>query len=241
MKRNKVLRTAAILLALVLISTCAMTGTLAKYVKAFDDASATLVRAGKFGVTMTDFVVDMNAVAYDFQSGYRSAGTDLIIVPGLAVKVVGTFSVTNASEVDVEIQIPAGAADLITPKNFTGANLEYALDNAGAAGTFTDDPTTFTLTDLLGVTTSTVVIPANTTAAQDYTVTLWIKWIPDGEDFMKANPAYDPDGPSDPDLNPVQIPREATDPDDTDTTIGLVGTDIIEFTMPLVAVQVLPY
>ena len=112
MKRNKALRIAAILLSLVLISTCAMTGTLAKYATKFENLGSDVIRAGIFKVTgpadateieLTATLLDGDMGAEDEAESY---GGDLgIIVPGSVVQLSAEFKVVNLSEVTVEIAI----------------------------------------------------------------------------------------------------------------------------------------
>jgi len=146
MKKNKALRIATALLVAVLVTTCGMTGALAKYVDSFTITSST-VRAGLFKVTgpastYTTFDVQLldgnktnetNAQAYS-----ALAANDNIIVPGSMVKVNG-FKIVNLSEVDVDVTITG-----LTVTGFTGA-LRYSLN--GTSG-WTASPPAFT--DLFG-------------------------------------------------------------------------------------------
>ena len=115
MKKNKALRIAVALLVVVLVTTCGMTGALAKYVDAFTIDSST-VRAGLFKVTgpastYTTFEVAIydgdlgpEAEALGYTGLYSGSNNDEIIVPGSAVKVNG-FKVVNLSEVDVTVSV----------------------------------------------------------------------------------------------------------------------------------------
>jgi len=126
MKRNKFQRAAAIILALVLVTTIGMTGTLAKYVSSFDGDTKT-VRAGLFyvvGNTAT-LTFDMwEGDGSDEETNVASYGDDLlpnpspidIIVPGMMLKAraaessggaddVSRATIYNYSEVDVKVAI----------------------------------------------------------------------------------------------------------------------------------------
>jgi len=112
MKRNKALRIAAILLTLVLITTCGMVGTLAKYVDTFPGASK-LVRAGLFHVVgdMTNLTFDIfegdGSGAEGNASAYANTGIDDILVPGMRLQAATGSSATiyNYSEVDVYVEV----------------------------------------------------------------------------------------------------------------------------------------
>jgi len=122
MKKNKALRIAMALLVVVAVTTCGMTGALAKYVDSFTATSNT-VRAGLFRVAGPtsatqvfatelldgDLSPETEAQAYAGLSG--GGNNDQIIVPGSAIRVIG-FSVVNYSEVDVEITFDAAGIDV---------------------------------------------------------------------------------------------------------------------------------
>jgi len=111
MKRNKFLRTAAVLLALVLVTTCGMVGTLAKYVESFNSATKT-VRAGLFYVvgdttdlTFTEF--EGSGSGADAQ--IKAYNDDAILVPGMVLapttSPVSKAVITNYSEVSVKVAV----------------------------------------------------------------------------------------------------------------------------------------
>ena len=116
MKRNKTLRIATILLALVLVSTLAMVGTLARYVDNFDGETRA-VRAGLFRVTTGDITESVNFIRLD---GCATVDSDVhvhaydepdapnpedatIIVPGSVIVVDGYITIQNFSEVTVDV------------------------------------------------------------------------------------------------------------------------------------------
>ena len=113
MKKNKALRIAAALLVVVAITTCGMTGALAKYVDDFPIASKT-ARAGLFYVTgpgSDHIVFDAQLLEADASTpeGHAKAYTGLaandnIIVPGSVLKVNGA-KIVNLSEVDVTVSL----------------------------------------------------------------------------------------------------------------------------------------
>lgn len=124
MKRNKALRIAAIALVMVLITTCGMVGTLAKYTLT-SPASSASVRAGIFKVLIgtkdigETFTINLgtklydggftNAEAFADAKSYNNAGSDNntgndIIVPGTMIALDG-LTITNLSEVGVKISV----------------------------------------------------------------------------------------------------------------------------------------
>jgi len=116
LKRNTPLRIAAVLLALVLITTIGMTGTLAKYVKPFEGIGGTVARAGMFFVACPqDSIVASGTLREGDDSGIEThakkyTATDPLldlelIVPGSLLKLQSDFDIVNYSEVDVEIAI----------------------------------------------------------------------------------------------------------------------------------------
>ena len=149
MKKNKALRIAAALLVVVAITTCGMTGALAKYVDSFIVESAT-VRAGLFQVDgpTSDYVffdatlwegnliaAEDHAQAYD--GLFNGDINQQIIVPGSAIKVKG-FKIVNYSEVDVDISF-AGGID-VAIKGFE--DVEFWFNATGdVSGTATALPT----------------------------------------------------------------------------------------------------
>jgi len=145
MKKNKALRIAAALLVVVAITTCGMTGALAKYVDNFN-VEGTAVRAGLFKVVGPGNAVELIEAATDnflFEgNGVDPEGHALkyanssmnIIVPGSVIKVKG-FPIVNLSEVDVLVKITSLALAI----NGTAAAtmpLYFSAGPTGVAGAF---------------------------------------------------------------------------------------------------------
>jgi hypothetical protein len=139
MKRNKALRIAAILMALVLVSTMGMVGTLARYTTDFDIESRT-VRAGLFRVTgpadLTTAVSftrlqgdgddDENVLAYGAGTSNLGGSTgEDILVPGSIVRVDGPIEIRNLSEVAVRISL-----DSLALAAGSNANVNYVVTPA---------------------------------------------------------------------------------------------------------------
>jgi len=173
MKRNKFLRTAAIVMALVLITTCGMVGTLAKYVEGFTSDTKT-VRAGVFWVkgdttTLTFDAWEGDGLGPDDQIG-KYGTNETILVPGMRLiptkyaAAVPSVSpeveasravIENLSEVAVRVQVTgATISDGWDGLLFSidGSTWEPLGDNV-TAGTFIYriTRTTFDLNDLFSI------------------------------------------------------------------------------------------
>lgn len=111
MKKNYVMRFAAVLLVLVLLSTCVVSGTFAKYVTK-DDATDT-ARVAKWGVTVA--VEASEAAVLDTNGG--AAETEIITNTGelLAPGTKGTFAtVTVDGEPEVAVSVTHVATVTLT-------------------------------------------------------------------------------------------------------------------------------
>jgi len=121
MKKNKALRTAIALLIIVVVSTCGMTGALAKYITGFE-GEASIARAGLFLVKIDQdgekikFKADPTVTLYEEiatigtltpeGNATKYAGSSLdIIVPGSILRLTAQFDVVNYSEVDVYVSV----------------------------------------------------------------------------------------------------------------------------------------
>jgi len=210
MKRNKVLRIAIVLLALVLVSTLGMTGTLARYVAEFDGASAT-VRAGLFRVTVDDTTpAALSPVLYRFNDDGTVAPTlaassngDNIIVPGTLFKADSAFTVYNDSEVavDIGLALPANPETFLSGFTTTAgaAALQFSFNEGGAWHTIAElgaAPGGFDLGAAL-LPTPIVLAPG---ASDDLDISVWVRWV------FSVNAAAD---------------------EDIDTVIGLRAADAI--------------
>lgn len=119
-KKNWTLRAAVLMFALVLITSCFVGGTFAKYVTS--DSGSAVARVAKFGVAVsvgsdtmfntkyaikdpaTD--VESNAIAYSVASANN---TDKLVAPGTSETGTLTFSVTGAPEVAVNVKLALAA------------------------------------------------------------------------------------------------------------------------------------
>ena len=137
MKKNTMMRVASTLLVAVLLTTCAISGTFAKYVTTADVADT--ARVAKWGVTVTatgslfetkydndgEIEKDKNGdvIAYTVVS----SGTDDVVAPGTAKADGLTFSITGTPEVAVNIDFNiSNVKDVLLP---AGTYLDYTTGN----------------------------------------------------------------------------------------------------------------
>ncbi len=137
MKKNNMMRLASVLLVLVLLTTCAISGTFAKYVTSAsvaDDA-----RVAKWGVAVTatgslyeteyenDGVVEKDLAGNDIAMTVVSSGTDDVVAPGTAKTDGLTFTITGTPEVAVNVSFNiSNVKDVILP---VGEYNDYTTGN----------------------------------------------------------------------------------------------------------------
>lgn len=123
MKKNKMMRIASVLLVAVILTTCAISGTFAKYVTSgsINDSA----RVAKWGVTIgaegTLFSTTYKDSPVAYQEGetgrditvqaLTSANTD-VVAPGTKNEDGMTFTLTGTPEVDTEIKIAVTSKDI---------------------------------------------------------------------------------------------------------------------------------
>ena len=124
MKKNKMMRIASVLLVAVLLSTCAISGTFAKYVtEVSSDDSA---RIAKWG---------FNTASISFESLFAdsytnvASGTDemAIIAPGTEGEVSFKFVCTGTPEVDYTFKVDAKTNSSCDSAIVTDTNIQWAL------------------------------------------------------------------------------------------------------------------
>ncbi len=116
MKKNKMMRIASVLLVAALISTCAISGTFAKYVTSGEAADT--ARVAKFGVTVTGSS-DLFAKSYaaDDESYTLSANSvvssndDKVVAPGTTGELTN-FDIKGQPEVAVRVSYTVDSIDL---------------------------------------------------------------------------------------------------------------------------------
>ena len=113
MKKNMMMRLASVLLIAVLMSTCAISGTFAKYVTS--EQGSDTARVAKFGVTVeadsfgmfkTDYKTDSKTATFTGDYSVSSSDGDKLLAPGTS----GSFAdiaITGTPEVAVDVAIAA--------------------------------------------------------------------------------------------------------------------------------------
>ncbi len=130
MKKNKMMRFASALLVLTLLSTCAISGTFAKYVTT--DSSADTARVAKFGVEIkaadnsnfdTEYTTDDDG--YEGTLSVQSSDTNKVVAPGTSSTPTSgnseesgalTFTIKGTPEVATKVDIDMTVnSDIVVP------------------------------------------------------------------------------------------------------------------------------
>ena len=129
MKKNKMMRIASVLLVAVLLSTCAISGTFAKYTTTF--TSSDTAKIATWDITVEDgdettktFTFDILETIFDADTGDDAGATDNdVFAKRLAPGTKGSFTitVTNNSEVNATYAASLSYADNL-PITFTVTN-----------------------------------------------------------------------------------------------------------------------
>ena len=140
-KKNRVLRLMCIVLLFTLISTCMMTGTLAKYVTV--GSGSDTARVAKWGVlvdaaTSASGLFSTTYATHDSDYGGAlsviSSSTDKVVAPGTNGSITG-FSITGTPEVACRITVDVDASSVLTGWTLaSGAAYEpivWTLSNGG--------------------------------------------------------------------------------------------------------------
>ena len=140
LKNNRTMRAAVLLLALVLITSCFVGGTFAKYVTS--GTGGDQARVAKFGVTVaaTDNSMFKTKYATDDQqantagisASVESTTKDNLVAPGTKADDAFIFSITGKPEVAVNVKIAIGAQMDV----YLGAGTYPDLTTAAADDTF---------------------------------------------------------------------------------------------------------
>ena len=129
MKKNAMLKIAAILMVAVLLTTCAISSTFAKYTT--NGSYADNARVAKFGVTVTAGLEDLFAAeykdgqqndvdgAYDITvDGSTTSINDKLVAPGTKKSITSAITVSGTPEVAVSVSTTA----VLTLENWKDAN-----------------------------------------------------------------------------------------------------------------------
>ena len=131
------MRVASALLVAVLLSTCAISGTFAKYVTTADVSDT--ARVAKWGVSVTaagslfetkyanDGTIEKDKAGDDIAFTVVSSGSDDVVAPGTAKENGLAFSITGTPEVAVNIDFNiTNVKDVVLPQ---GTYLDYTTGN----------------------------------------------------------------------------------------------------------------
>lgn len=149
MKKNKLMRLASGLMVAVLLTTCAISGTFAKYTSSATGTATATVAKWDVKVNDSAFADNMTFSLFDSSANYDEAGNDVsdgLIAPGT----LGDFSikVTNASEVTASyvltLSLPAGTT---LPVKFYSDSARTTELDTDADGNFVTDATTVAIGD----------------------------------------------------------------------------------------------
>ena len=126
MKTNTMMRVASVLLVAVLLSTCAIAGTYAKYVSSSTGTDSARVAKWDFTIDGTDitlsdsFTFDLFTTAYDENAVDKDGnGSEVVIAPGTQGN--ATVTLTNNSEVAATYAVDFTA-------NENGVPLQWSVD-----------------------------------------------------------------------------------------------------------------
>ena len=104
MKKNYMMRLAAVLLVLVLLSTCVISGTFAKYVT--DGSASDEARVAQFGVVVSGAGNEMFAAEYDETGEVTVRANVDVVAPGTQGQ-LADFTITGTPEVKVAVNYTA--------------------------------------------------------------------------------------------------------------------------------------
>lgn len=140
MKTNKIMRVASVLLVAVLLTTCAISSTFAKYTTTVSSSDSARVAKWGFGTSSINFE-NLFAASYDDVK----AGTDemAIIAPGTAGTVAFVFEnsgadATAAPEVGYNFTVSVGTSAIAADIE-NNANIQFALTTTADAATIADN------------------------------------------------------------------------------------------------------
>lgn len=227
MKKNIMLRLSAVLLVAVLLTTCVISGTWAKYTTS--DSADDSANVAKWGVTVT--VTGDEAFGEKYDDNISGTGTKVVsaasgtnvLAPGTkgnlgSVTIAGTPEVMVTVVVGLDVTLTGWEADgsyYCPLKVSAGDTTLYGLDydSAAAFETAIEDLVAYTLIAAdADANTDGYQVAANTNLA--YTVALEWEW-----DFESEDPDLAPDA------TPEQIADSKVEMDAKDTALGNAAAD----------------
>jgi len=137
MKKNNMMRLASVLLVLVLLTTCAISGTFAKYTSEATGTDAARVAYWGFGKTATVAITDLFLQAYngDGDLSVNSENGEDLIAPGttnnkdFSFAWVGNTDATIADGPEVAYEFVVDVQSVCDPLILANDNIEWYLDN----------------------------------------------------------------------------------------------------------------
>ena len=106
MKKNAMLKIAAVVLVAVLLTTCAISSTFAKYVSNAT-AETNTARVAKWGVVVTMTSEDLELFKNDPDSGVKGSSDAIVVAPGTAGEIDLGANITGSPEVSGEVIVSA--------------------------------------------------------------------------------------------------------------------------------------
>lgn len=132
MKKNKMMRIASVLLVAVLMTTCAISGTFAKYVTA--SSASDSARVAYWGFNGTTFAID-NLFSATYTNVASNDSKD-VIAPGTSGSATFSFKPQNATAPEVAYKITVSTTGSTCADDIAAnENIQWKLDN-GTWGTF---------------------------------------------------------------------------------------------------------
>lgn len=132
MKKNAMLKIAAVLLVAVLLTTCAISSTFAKYTST-DSSSEASARVAKWGLVVDATLKDGFGKSYvDGNKIVSSAGTDNVVAPGTNGKITLAATYSGSPEVSYSVVCDATVNTGSVPIVFTYDGQEYNASQIAA-------------------------------------------------------------------------------------------------------------
>ena len=167
MKKNTMMRVASVLLVAVLLSTCAISGTFAKYVTSAESEDS--ARVAKWGVTVTASTGATFAKVYNDEAGNAVVSAqDKVVAPGTnsdEVEGTVTFNISGQPEVATKIEIDIVEANTKEIKLAAGTYADPTNEDADFTLASDYYPVKFTLTKQVANEQPTTIVDGGTLAA----------------------------------------------------------------------------
>lgn len=199
MRKNKAMRLASVLLIAVLLTTCVISGTFAKYVSSANSSDKARVAKWGFDDTTTIDITDLFAVTYEGTLNGATADTvngngDDVIAPGTYGSAMFAFenAMSAAPEVAYSIKVDTTGSS-IHANIAANPNILWALDATdvtdpgdAAYGTWADLLTA--IEDLSEEDIAPNTLPTEFGTGATHTISwIWVFYTTEGDDIMDTN------------------------------------------------------